>query len=207
MGSSFGLYCEPHQRMMVSGPFERRDYISPLHEKIVPDLSTLPKFLQDALLNEFVERAYGFEPGKFEAARDWLIKTVADLLNAHLHIGFDAEEISVKAKRFAALSARLGEFNLINTLAQSFDLPMPIGTKQSTLITRAKRCHEARTWRRAMTTQWTRKAENHLRALGFVEKYAMLYVSDLGVQWYKGRLRCHEAAMRSTMIHDGEGTS
>jgi Bacteriophage replication gene A protein (GPA) len=192
------IYHVDPGRHVNLGFFARNERLTPRYKTLAPDLDRLPKFLADAILEEYTEKAHGFGPGHFARGASWLIQATEALRRARLAIGFDVEEISARAEKLADLSVKARDFPL-----QAFDLTMPDGNRESTLKTRAARCYEPRTWRKSMEKNYTRKAENKLREIGFIEKYAMLYVSDLALEWYKGKMRAQERYLKSRSISDG----
>jgi hypothetical protein len=203
VGSEFGLYCPPESRIQMSGPWARSEELSPLYKKIAPDIDRFPGFLRRSLLDEFDERAHGFVPGKFEAARDWLVSTAENLESAHVGIGFDWPEVEGRAAELAARSRRLSDPKLIARLADAVQLTLPLGNRESTPQSIALRCHEPKTWRKSIEKNYTRKAEGKLREIGFIERGGMLYCSDLAVNWYRGKMRAQEAYLRSRSVTDG----
>jgi Bacteriophage replication gene A protein (GPA) len=176
-----------------------------VHQRIAPDVDALPGFLRVSLLDEFYARAYDFDFTAFDRAKAWLLQAVAALRKARLSVGYDPHEINTLATQLARWSVREGSYAVIEREAQSQDLQLPKGTKLSTEESIVRRLYEPKTWRRMMHV-WTRKAEDHLRKIGFVEKHAMLFVSDLAVQWYKTKIRAQESYMKNTVLDDGEGT-
>jgi hypothetical protein len=160
----------------------------------------VPAFIKKAVLDEFDARAEGFEAERFEPAKAWLQSTAATLRRAHLNIGFDFPAIDERANDLAARSRRLRDHDLIKRLADDAQLTLPLGNRESTDESIALRCGEAKTWRKSMEKNYTRKAENKLREIGFIEKGGMLYCSDLAVAWYRGKIRAQEAWLHSRMV-------
>jgi Bacteriophage replication gene A protein (GPA) len=191
------------RRVTVSN-FQRNENLTPRYKSIAPSLDRLPRFMQDAVLEEFTQRASGFPDEKqFGPGARWLRDAVKTLQRQKLDIGFDVEEIAVRAEKFADACVRENDLQLVERLARSQQLTLPLGNKESTDASILARCREPKTWRKSMEKNWTRKAENKLREIGFIEKYAMLYVSDLALEWYKGKMRAQERYLKSRSISDG----
>jgi hypothetical protein len=192
------------RRVTVSN-FQRSENLTPRYKSIAPTLDALPRFMQDAVLTEFTERASGFPDEKrFGPGARWMRDAVKTLQRQKLDIGFDVEEIAIRAEKFADACVREGSLPLIERLASSQQLTLPLGNRESTDASIVARCREPKTWRKSMEKNWTRKAENKLREIGFIEKYAMLYVSDLALEWYKGKMRAQERYLKSRTISDGQ---
>src|SRR5271156_1866382 len=90
----------PNRRVNL-GWFERNERLTPRYKSIAPELDQLPRFVSDAVLEEFTDRAHGFGPDHFAPAVSWLKQAAATLRRQRLDIGFDAEEINIKAKKLA----------------------------------------------------------------------------------------------------------
>jgi hypothetical protein len=194
---------DPSRRIGLSN-FKRNENLTPRYRTIAPGLDSLPRFMQDAVLEEFTERASGFPDEKrFGPGARWMRDAVKSLQKRKLDIGFDVEEIAIRAEKFADACVREGSLPLIERLAKSQQLTLPLGNRESTDASILARCREPKTWRKSMEKNWTRKAENKLREIGFIEKYAMLYVSDLALEWYKGKMRAQERYLKSRTISDG----
>jgi hypothetical protein len=194
---------EPGRRVSVSN-FKRNENLTPRYRSIAPKLDGLPRFMQDAVLEEFTQRASGFPDEKrFGPGARWLRDAVKTLQRQKLDIGFDVAEIAVRAEKFADACVRENDLQLVKRLALSQQLTLPLGNRESTEESILARCREPKTWRKSMEKNWTRKAENKLREIGFIEKYAMLYVSDLALEWYKGKMRAQERYLKSRSISDG----
>lgn len=206
MGSEFGLYCPPDKRVFVFGrnlAARGEEPFTPPHHKWVPEIMEFPAFLREALLTEFDDRAIGFAPGQFDAAREWLIATVAQLRRSRLDIGFDFGAINALAEDLATRSRRLKDHDLIERLGEEHQLTLPLGNRKSTPASIAARCYEPRAWRKSAERSYTRQAEEGLRKAGFIERGKMLYCSDLAVAWYKGKMRAQEAYLKSRTVTDG----
>jgi hypothetical protein len=202
--SEFGLYCPPDRRVRMSGPWERIERLTPITEVIAPAVTKLPPFVRSAVLDTWSEKAHGFDAAPaFERGRKFLLDAVQSLKKAQLDLGFDWPEIDVRAQHLAAASFRAQELYLVQLMAKSVGLTLPQGNKQSTDESIFKRCCEARNWRKSIERNYTRKAENKLREIGFIEKGGMLYCSDLAVAWYRGKMRAQEAYLRSRTVTDG----
>lgn len=177
----------------------------PAYRRIAPKVDAYPGFIRDTLIDEFAARANDFGFGEaFDKGKAWLKQASQSLDRARLSIGFDVEEIALRAEKFADACVREGSLPLIERLAKSQQLTLPLGNKESTDASIVARCREPKTWRKSMEKNWTRKAENKLREIGFIEKYAMLYVSDLALEWYKGKMRAQERYLKSRTISDGQ---
>jgi hypothetical protein len=202
--SEFGLYCPPDRRVRMSGPWERIERLTPITEVIAPAVTKLPPFVRSAVLDTWSEKAHGFDAAPaFERGRKFLLDAVQSLKKAQLDLGFDWPEIDVRAQHLAAASFQARELYLVQMMAKSVGLTLPQGNKQSTDESIFKRCCEARNWRKSIERNYTRKAENKLREIGFIEKGGMLYCSDLAVAWYRGKMRAQEAYLRSRTVTDG----
>lgn len=176
----------------------------PAYRRIAPKVDAYPGFIRDTLIDEFSARANDFGFEAFDKGKAWLKQASQSLDRARLSIGFDVEEIALRAQKFADACVREGSLPLIERLAKSQQLTLPLGNKESTDASIVARCREPKTWRKSMEKNWTRKAENKLREIGFIEKYAMLYVSDLALEWYKGKMRAQERYLKSRTISDGQ---
>jgi len=176
---------------------------APAWRRIAPRVDYYPGFVRRTLIEEFEARAYDFDLAAFDRGKAWLKQATQALDRARLGVGFDVEEIAIRAEKFADACVREGSLPLIERLAKSQQLTLPLGNRESTDASIVARCREPKTWRKSMEKNWTRKAENKLREIGFIEKYAMLYVSDLALEWYKGKMRAQERYLKSRTISDG----
>lgn len=174
----------------------------PAWRRIAPRVDVYPGFIRETLIAEFEARAYDFGFEAFDRGKAWLEQATRALDRARLGVGFDVEEIALRAEKLADTCVR-ESLEMIEKVAKSQQLTLPLGNRESTPESILARCREPKTWRKSMEKNWTRKAENKLREIGFIEKYAMLYVSDLAVEWYKGKMRAQERYLKSRTISDG----
>jgi Bacteriophage replication gene A protein (GPA) len=196
-------HLDKDRRVAMQGPWERNESLTPKYKSIAPDIDHLPRFVSDALLEEFTDRATGFGVVPFRPAAKFLRDASESMRKQRLDVGFDAEEIDIRAKKLARWCMQQGQIEAIEREAAEHQLTLPLGNKDSTPQTIALRCFEARTWRKSMEKNWTRKAENKLREIGFIEKAGMVYVSDLALEWYKGKMRAQERYLKSRTVSDG----
>lgn len=188
----------------MSGPWVRSENLTPPWERIAPAVNRLPNFVRSAVLEEWAARAHDFDAAPaFDRGKRFLKDAVQTLRKAQLDLGFDWPEIDVKAQHLAAAAFYARELPLVQLMAKSLNLTLPQGNKESTDESIYLRCLEAKNWRKSIERNYTRKAENKLREIGFIEKGGMLYCSDLAVNWYRGKMRAQEAYLRSRCVTDG----
>src|SRR5271155_4754109 len=185
MALKSGLYCPPEARFSLTfkaGPD------SLIHQRIEPAVDKMPGFVREHVLREFDRRMPLQWLGETtESAPDWLRRISARLVHHKLPVAFDRAKTHSQAERMASLSRKEKTYDLIERLATFQQLPMPLGNRDSTEETLAKRCYEPKTWRRLIEVGQTRSAENCLREIGFIERRSMLYCTDLALSWFKSK--------------------
>src|SRR5271168_4358478 len=136
-----------------------------------PRMENFPRVIQAALERQFYEE-YDTDdyPRSLYHARLRLSRRVDGLEKVKLGIAFDTAETSARAKRLADLCIKLRTHSAIETVVAYLNLEMPAGNKDSTPQSIANRCYDPRVWRRIIDKVQTRKAENYLRELSFVQR-------------------------------------
>jgi Bacteriophage replication gene A protein (GPA) len=181
--------------------------LTPIWGSVAPGLTELPPAIRAGLVDEWydhIQPQFGAAP-RWQDHRKALRDLTITLKRSKLDIGFDAPEIAIRAEKMAAAARRERTLPLIERLAKSVQLTLPLGNSQSTDESIAARCYEPKTWRKSMEKNYTRRAENHLRAIGFIERGGMLYCSDLALSWYRGKMRAQEAYLKSRMVQSDTG--
>jgi Bacteriophage replication gene A protein (GPA) len=172
-----------------------------------PRMEYFPRGVQDSLEHQFY-REYDPSgwPQSLYASLDKLARRVDGLVASKLSVAYESEETHVRAAHLAELCWKLKTYHAIKTLADAHQLDLPLGNRESTQESIAARCYETKTWRKIIDRTNTRKAENHLRELGFVERGKALYCTNQAVTWYRSKMRAQEAYLRSRTVDDGTGT-
>lgn len=188
------------------GPWERRETLTPLYQRVAPDTDRLPAAVRGELLREFDTRVERWALQGQADPRPWF-EGVSDRLVRHrLATAYDAAETHIRAERLADLSVKLIDYRSIKNLAAQLSLDLPAGNAQSTEDSIAARCREPKTWRRIIDRTHTREAETELRRIGMIEKSGMLYCSDYAVRWYRSKMAMQEVWLRSQSVVSNEGT-
>jgi hypothetical protein len=162
--------------------------LTPLPNIAAPRIDGLPGDLQAQLKRQFWKRhdASGTWEEK-HAAQDWLNSEVAVFERERLSVAFDDHEIRQRASRAADLCKRMVRLDYMQDHARTLGINPPEVGKRITRISAAKRLTCPRWWRRQMRKHYTRRAESHLRAAGFVHRHRQVYASDRAVAWRRER--------------------
>src|ERR1700733_591392 len=137
----------------------------PAYRRIAPRVDAYPAFVRETLIDEFAARANDFVFDAFDKGKAWLLQATKALDAARLGVGFDVEEIALRAEKFANDCVREDSLPRVERLAAFHQLTLPLGNRESTSASILARCREPKTWRKSMEKNWTRKAENKLREI------------------------------------------
>jgi hypothetical protein len=162
--------------------------LTPVHLLAAPTLERLPLDLSQGLTLKFYQRrdAATDWPQRI-AAQEWLDDEVKLFEKERLHVAFDEWEINERATKWAHLCTKMMVLEVMQDFARDRGIEPPIVEKSVTRVGAAKRLQSERWWRRQLRKTWTRQAETHLRAVGFVQKRKQLYASDWCVAFHKQR--------------------
>jgi hypothetical protein len=184
-------FCADFSRAMFGVP------VSPLVDVVAPTLDRLPGDIQAQLKRDFWKRHDAKQdwPTKY-AAQDWLAGEVQEFEREKIHRAFDEEEICALAKRWSELCGKMQRLEVMQDFARSVSVIPPEVKNNVTRIGAARRLSCVRWWRRQIRKHYTRRAEAHLRARGFVHKRRQVYASDRAVDVHRQRRARNKALLQ-----------
>lgn len=174
--------------------------LTELHDVVAPRLGDLPGDIAAQLRRNFWrehERASDWQEKL--AAQKSLASEVETFHAAKLHVAFDEPEIRIRAARWSALCGKMMCLEVMQDFARSVGVLAPEVGKHVTREGAAKRLQCERWWRKAMRRAWTRQAESHLVAAGFVHRHRQVYASDRCVQ-HRGERKRADREMLQAMV-------
>lgn len=179
---------------------------TPLPEIVAPTLDRLPADIGAQLTRDFWKRHdAGDDWTTKHAAQNWLATEVAEFEREKIHRAFDEPEIRTLAERWSQLCGRMVRLEPMQDFARSVGIDPPEVRKNVTRIGAASRLCCPRWWRRQIRKQYTRRAESHLRARGFVHRRRQVYASDRAVENRRQRKTRDKALLQDLLAVSSEG--
>lgn len=184
--------------------------LTPITELVAPRIDRLPRDIREAVESEYWQNFEGDVAPSWEktyAERERLARQVAQFEAEKVHVAFDESEIRERASRAASLCARMGRLEPMQEYALSLGIepPKPDAGGNRTRVGCAKRLTDEHWWRRAFRRTYTRRAESHLRAVGFVHKRRQVYASDRAVQVHQQRHAANKRTLQSLVAVSDAG--
>lgn len=203
---SYSSYVRPSSHVVDMRRAIFGGALTPLHEVVAPAIAQLPGDIGAQLKREFWERhdASADWDGK-HAAQSWLANEVSEYEREKIHRAFDESEIRDLAKRWSELCARMQRLEVMQDFARSVGVPPPAVGKRTSRVGAARRLACPRWWRRQIRKHYTRRAESHLRAAGFVHKRRQLYASDRAVAHRRERKFADRALLQELVAVSDAG--
>lgn len=194
-GLSHSSFVRPSWQCMDASRAVFGGDVTPLTEIVAPSIAMLPTDIAGQLKREFWKR-HGERPDwprKLDA-QAWLASEVAEFEREKVGLAFDEWEIRSRAKRWAELCSRMMSLEAMQDFATSVGIEPPQVSKKEkkhgvTRVGAVKRLACPRWWRRQIRRAYTRRAESHLRAAGFVHRRREVYASDRAVKHRSERSR------------------
>lgn len=173
---------------------------------IAPGIESLPRDIAGQLERDFCARHPTDKdwPGRFKAEK-WLSAEVSEFEREKIHIAFDEQEIRARADRWSYACSLMQEFTAMAALGQRVGVRAPPIDAHRTERGAIERMRCRRWWRRAIRKSFTRRAESHLRASGFVQKRRQVYASDRCVVNHAERKRRDRDMLQSMVAVSDAG--
>jgi Bacteriophage replication gene A protein (GPA) len=169
--------------------------------QLEPKLNTLPPAIQRQVDWKFFHEHANASDWPTRYRLQWkLHQTVQAFINAKLNIAFDYSEIEEEAEHKAEVCQKLDSLPAVENYCHQLGFFPPPETAVSTDGSRLKRTQSAKWWRKSIKAKYTREAENHLRAIGMIERGRELYCSNLALAWYKSSQAAQAAYLKSRTI-------
>lgn len=180
--------------------------LTPLHDLVAPTLERLPADIGAQLRRDFWKRhdADGGWDAK-HAAQNWLAAEVSEFEGEKVHRAFDEHEIRALASRWSDLCRRMVRLEPMQEFARSVGIEPPQVRGTVTSIGAAGRLACPRWWRRQIRKHYLRRAESHLRAVGFVHRRRQVYASDRAVENRRQRKTRDRAMLQEMMVVSDAG--
>jgi replication gene A protein len=193
------LRCDASRAMFGGAP-------TPLHEIVAPDILKLPRDIGAQLARDFWKRHgdKGDWARKYEA-QAWLANEVEGFQREKIHRAFDEHEIRALAKRWAELCGKMQSLEVMQDFGRSVGINPPEVKRNVSRVGAARRMACARWWRRQIRKAYTRRAETHLRAAGFVHRRRQVYASDRAVQHRRERKQRDRAMLQELVAVSDAG--
>ena len=180
--------------------------LTPLHGVVAPGITSLPGDIRKQLQQQFWSRHESNSDWQSKIdAQAWLQTEVETFKRERLHLAFDDVEIRDRARRWADLCSKMMVLEVMQEFAESVGVKAPQVGKRITREGAAKRLQCERWWRRAMRRSYTRQAESHMRAAGFVHKHRQVYASDRCVSFREQRKRADRELLQSLVAVSDAG--
>lgn len=184
----YAEHVTPRQSLVVTVGRMEPGPLPPLVDRIAPTLAGLPGDIGAALKRDFWKRHNADSEWSTKyAAQEWLATEVAEFEREKIHRAFDEEEIRALAQRWSELCGKMLRLEVMQDFARSVGIEAPEVKGNVSRCGAARRLSCPRWWRRQIRKHYTRRAESHLRASGFVHKRRQVYASDRAVDNRRAR--------------------
>lgn len=174
--------------------------LTPLPEVVAPTITRLPGDIGAQLTRDFWKRhGTGGDWGIKHAAQDWLAAEVSEFEREKIHRAFDEHEIRALASRWSDLCRKMLSIEPMQEFGRSVGIEPPEVKGNVSRVGVARRMACPRWWRRQIRKHYTRRAESHLRAVGFVHRRRQVFASDRAVELRRSR-KARDRAMLQEMV-------
>jgi len=180
--------------------------LTPLDELAAPNLHKLPTEFREPLRADFWRRIAAGGWSEKYAAQAALGVSVGLLIDEHLDIAYDFEEIEIRARRYAEICGHIPTIEGAAQFCEAKGIEAPAVTARSTDAGRLKRCRDSRFWRRALSRRYSRRAENAARSANLVRRGGQLYATSLAVRARHVKDCATETWLRERSVIADDGT-